>query len=95
MQSLGPLLLILLLNNATTALALPVRQANPVSTIRSWYAELMETVCDNLTVDACANRDGYLFRYSVFDPVSRFCVCSTFPSVYLVRNPFLRCARQI
>ena len=54
------------------------------SIVNSFYTEMMEDVCDKLTPKACVDRDGYAFRYSIFDPVSRFCVCSASPSTLIV-----------
>ncbi len=54
------------------------------SIVNAFYSKLMENVCSDLTGKACVDRDGYAFRYSIYDPVSRFCICSTYPSDYIV-----------
>ena len=47
-----------------------------------------EKYCNGLTEQLCRNSDGYWMRYSVFDPATQECVCSTKPSDYMVSHNF-------
>jgi hypothetical protein len=78
------ILLLCLLGIAAAAPTYPAKSVNQLATLNSLYVELMENVCNDLTLKACVDRDGYMFRYSVFDPVSHFCVCSAAPSPFMV-----------
>jgi hypothetical protein len=85
MQPFGLLLLSLLFPQASPAPTWPLSRLSPLSVINTWYAQLQDIICDESAIESCANQDGYLFRYNVFDPVDQQCVCSTSPSAYLVR----------
>ena len=50
----------------------------------SAIALFSEHFCNDLTETDCRNKGGYWMRYSVYDPVTSSCVCSTKPSDYIV-----------
>lgn len=80
------ILLIHMVVNVLAAPTQPVPLMNQLSALNPWYPELMESVCNDVTIKACFNRDGYMFRYSVFDPITRFCVCAPSPSEFMVSS---------
>ena len=84
MAVLALVILVFLLSIAYAAPTYHAQAMNRRPTVKSFYDELMENVCSDLTVKTCVDHDGYTFRYSIFDPVSLFCVCSTQPSQVMV-----------
>ena len=60
----------------------------------SLIAPFSEKLCNDLTDRLCRNNDGYWMRYSVYDPATGTCVCSTKPSDYMVCQSFFRTMRH-